>query len=118
MSMFGQEHPSTPSLARVMAMFGQEHPSTPSLLGGSGWTGWARENDRMLRATDTRYAPWYILRSDDKRRARLNCLAQILELVPYKKVPRDKVKLPKRSTKHRYDDQASLKGRTFVAERF
>ena len=72
----------------------------------------------MLRATDTTYAPWYISRSDDKRRARLNCLAQILDLVPYEEVLRDKVKLPKRRTKDRYDDQASLQGRTFVAERY
>ena len=44
----------------------------------------------MLEATDTKHAPWYILRSDDKRRARLNCLAHILRLIPYKKVPRDR----------------------------
>jgi len=72
----------------------------------------------MLEVTDTKHAPWYILRSDDKRRARLNCLAQILDLVPYKKVPREKVRLPPRWTKHRYDDQASLKGRTFVTQRY
>jgi len=82
------------------------------------WYEYSRARDRMLAATDTKHAPWYILRSDDKRRARLNCLAQILDLVPYKKVPRDKVKLPKRWTKHRYDDQASLKRRTFVPERY
>jgi hypothetical protein len=56
--------------------------------------------------------------SDDKRRARLNCIAHLLSLIPYKKVPRPKVKLPKRSNKHRYDDQASLKGRRIVAERY
>ena len=72
----------------------------------------------MLEATDTEYAPWHILRSDDKRRARLNCLAHILHLMPYKKVPRDRVKLPKRSTKDRYDDQATLKKRRFVRERY
>jgi len=72
----------------------------------------------MLEATDTKHAPWYILRSDDKRRARLNCLAHILRLIPYKKVPRDRVKLPKRSQKNRYDDQASLRGRRFVAAQY
>jgi len=82
------------------------------------WYEYSRARDRMLEATDTRDAPWVILRSDDKRRARLNCLAHILDVVPHKKVPHDKVKLPKRSTKHRYDDQASLKRRTFVAERY
>jgi len=72
----------------------------------------------MLKATDTKWAPWYILRSDDKKRARLNCIRHILSLIPYKKVPRDKVKLPKRSMKHAYDDQVSLKGRRFVPEKY
>ena len=65
----------------------------------------------MLEATDTEHAPWHILRSDDKKRARLNCLQHILDLIPYKKVPREKVKLPDRSMKHAYDDVASLQGR-------
>ena len=50
----------------------------------------------MLKATDTAHAPWYIVRSDDKRRARLNCIAHILSQIPMKKVERAKVKLPKR----------------------
>jgi hypothetical protein len=55
---------------------------------------------------------------DDKRRARLNCISHILELIPYQKVSRAKVKLPKRSDKRKYDDQASLKGKKFVAEKY
>jgi polyphosphate kinase len=82
------------------------------------WYDYSRARDRMLEMTDTDKAPWYIVRSDDKRRARLNCIAHILSLIPYKKVPRAKVKLPKRSDRHRYDDQASLKGRRFVAEKY
>jgi polyphosphate kinase 2 len=80
------------------------------------WYEYSRARDRMLDATDTKYAPWYILRSDDKRRARLNCLSHILKLIPYERVPREKVKLPRRSQKHRYDDQASLRRRRFVPE--
>jgi hypothetical protein len=72
----------------------------------------------MFAATDTKQAPWYIVPSDDKKRARLNCLAHILGQIPYKKVRRDKVKLPKRSTKHRYDDQSSLKRRRFISETY
>jgi polyphosphate kinase len=82
------------------------------------WFDYSRARDIMLKATDTKYAPWYILRSDDKRRARLNCIAHLLRLIPYKKVPREKVKLPKRSVKGAYDDQASLRGRKFVAARY
>jgi polyphosphate kinase 2 len=82
------------------------------------WYDYSRARDRMFEATDTKEAPWYIVRTDDKRRARLNCLAHILSLVPYEKLPRPKVKLPKRSTKHEYDDQSSLEGRHFVRERY
>jgi polyphosphate kinase len=82
------------------------------------WYEYSRARDMMLEATDTKHAPWYILRSDDKRRARLNCVTHLLKLIPYKKVEREKVKLPKRSKKKAYDDQASLEGRRFVPERY
>jgi polyphosphate kinase 2 len=82
------------------------------------WYGYSRARDMMLAATDTKHAPWYIVRSDDKERARLNCISHLLSLFPYKKVPREKVKLPKRSDKGRYDDQATLKGREFVPEKY
>ncbi len=84
----------------------------------SKWFEYSRARDQMLDATDTKWAPWYILRSDDKKRARLNCIRHILDLLPYKKVPREKVKLPKRSMKGAYDDQATLKDRKFVPERY
>jgi polyphosphate kinase len=58
------------------------------------------------------------VRSDDKRRARLNIISHILSQIPYKKAPRSEVKLPKRPKKGKYDDQAGLRGRKFVAERY
>jgi len=82
------------------------------------WYDYSRARDMMLEATDTKNAPWYIVRSDDKKRARLNCIAQILGLIPCKTLPKEKVTLPKRSKKGAYDDQASLKGRRFVAEKY
>jgi hypothetical protein len=84
----------------------------------SKWFEYSRARDLMLAATDTKWAPWHILRSDDKKRARLNGIRHILDLLPYKQVPREKVKLPKRSMKHGYDDRASLKGRKFVPEKY
>ena len=84
----------------------------------SKWFEYSRARDMMLEATDTKWAPWHVLRSDDKKRARLNCIRHILDLLPYKEVPRDKVKLPKRSMKGAYDDQTSLKGRNFIAEKY
>ena len=82
------------------------------------WYAYSRARDMMLKATDSKHAPWHIVRSDNKRRARLNCISHILQTIPYKKVKRAKVKLPTRSDKGRYDDQATLKGRHFVQERF
>src|SRR5262249_13745197 len=82
------------------------------------WYDYSRARDAMLEKTDSKHAPWHIVRSDDKRRARLNCIAHILKLIPYEKVPKAKIKLPKRAEKHKYDDRASLQGRSFVAEKY
>jgi len=84
----------------------------------SKWFDYSRARDLMLKATDTKWAPWYILRSDDKKRARLNCIRHILSLIPCQKVLHEPVKLPKRSMKQAYDDQATIKGRKFVPERY
>ena len=82
------------------------------------WYEYSRARDLMFKATNSNHAPWHIIRSDDKRRARLNCIAHLLEAIPFKRVSQDQVRLPKRSSKGRYDDQASLRGMTFVAERY
>ena len=82
------------------------------------WYEFSRARDAMLEATDTKHAPWYLIRSNDKRKARLNCISHLLSLIPYKKAPREKVKLPKRSEKGSYDDQKTLKGRHFIAEKY
>jgi polyphosphate kinase len=82
------------------------------------WYDYSRARDMMLRMTDSKHAPWHIVRSDDKRRARLNCISHILNHIPAKKVTRPKIKLPKRSNKRKYDDQSTLKGRNFVAQKY
>ena len=58
----------------------------------------------MFKATDTPWAPWFAVRSDDKRRARLNVISHLLSQIPYEDLPRDKVKLPKRQKAHGYRD--------------
>ena len=68
----------------------------------SRWYDYSRARDEMFRATDTEYAPWYVARSDDKRRARLNIIAHLLDMIPYKTAPREKVKLPKRGKARGY----------------
>jgi polyphosphate kinase 2 len=82
------------------------------------WYDYSRARDKMLDATDTKSVPWHIVRSDDKKRARLNCISHFLSLIPYKQAPREEVKLPKPSKDGAYDDQAALKGRRFVPEKY
>jgi polyphosphate kinase 2 len=84
----------------------------------SRWYDFSRARDQMLHATDREHAPWHILRSDDKKRARLNGIAHILSLIPYERTETPEVELPKRSNKHKYDDQATLRGRRFIPEVF
>jgi len=104
--------------ARITDPVRQWKLSPMDLPSRTKWFEYSRARDIMLKATDTKWAPWYILRSDEKKRARLNGIRHILSLIPYKKVPREKIELPKRSMKGSYDDQAALKGRKFVAEKY
>jgi len=84
----------------------------------SRWYDYSRARDAMFAATDTDVAPWYVVRSDDKRRARLNLIAHLLAKIPYKQVPREKVALPERSNKGKYDDQRMLRDRKFIPEKY
>jgi hypothetical protein len=70
----------------------------------SRWYDYSRARDDMFSATDTSFAPWYVAKSDDKRRARLNIISHLLSTVAYKKPPREKVKLPARQKKKGYRD--------------
>jgi len=114
----GQEEQEKRFLARISDPLRQWKLSPMDLESYRRWYDYSRARDAMLAATDSDYAPWHIVQTNDKRRGRLNCISEILDLVPYKKVPAPKVKLPKRSTKNKYDDEAPLKGKNFVAERF
>jgi polyphosphate kinase len=82
------------------------------------WFDYSRARDLMLKKTDTKIAPWYIVRSDDKRAARLNVISHLLSTIPHKKLSTDKVKLPPRSTKRAYNDDASISRRHFVREKY
>lgn len=82
------------------------------------WYDYSRARDIMFEATDTDESPWHILQSDDKRRARLNCISHILTLIPYKKIARSMFKLPKRTNKGKYNDQDSLRGRRIIPAKY
>jgi len=104
--------------ARIDDPLRQWKLSAMDLPGRARWYEYSRARDMMLDATDTDTAPWYLVRSDDKKRARLNTIAHLLRQIPYKKVPREKVEMPKRSSKGAYDDETSLEGRRFVTEKY
>jgi polyphosphate kinase 2 len=102
--------------ARIDDPLRQWKLSTMDLPSRAKWYEYSRARDAMFKATDTRWAPWHIVRSDDKRRARLNVIAHLLQAIPHKKIKRPKVKLPDRSRKHAYDDEATLARRRFVRD--
>ena len=114
----GQEEQERRFAARIEDPLRQWKLSPMDVGSFQRWYDYSRARDMMLKATDRKNAPWYIVRSDDKRRARLNCISHILRSIPFKKVSRAKVKLPKRSDKGKYDDQVTLKGMKFVAEKY
>ena len=68
----------------------------------SRWYDYSRARDEMFAATDTSWAPWFVVRSDDKKRARLNVISHLLRHIPYEAMPRETVKLPKRQEPHGY----------------
>ncbi|HEY0551986.1 MAG TPA: polyphosphate kinase 2 [Verrucomicrobiae bacterium] len=104
--------------ARITDPVRQWKLSPMDLPSRTKWFEYSRARDRMLDATDTRHAPWNVVLSDDKKRARLNCIQHLLGLIPYKKLPREKVKLPKRSMKDAYDDWAPMKNRKFIPQKY
>jgi polyphosphate kinase 2 len=114
----GQDEQKRRFEARIQDPLRQWKLSPMDIESYKRWYDYSRARDLMLKMTDSKHAPWYIVRSDDKRRARLNCISHILDRIPAKKVVRPKVRLPKRSSKGKYDDQASLKGAKFVYEKY
>src|SRR5262245_35352279 len=114
----GQDEQERRFSARINDPLRQWKLSPMDLESFRRWYEYSRARDMMLRKTSSRHAPWYIVHSDDKRRARLNCISHILKQIPFKKVSHAKVKLPKRAEKGKYDDRLSLKGLKFVAEKY
>jgi polyphosphate kinase 2 len=104
--------------ARIEDRLRQWKLSPMDLPSRERWYDYSRARDQMLAATDTDHAPWYIVRSDDKKRARLNVLSHFLGLIPYKAPKRDKITLPSRDKSNAYDDEATMKDRRWIPEKF
>jgi len=104
--------------ARITDPVRQWKLSPMDLPSRTKWYEYSRARDMMLKATDTKIAPWYIVRSDKKKSARLNTIAHLLKSIPYKELPHEKVKLPARSNKGAYDDEKTIAKRRFIEERY
>ncbi|MEO0438198.1 MAG: polyphosphate kinase 2 [Pseudomonadota bacterium] len=82
------------------------------------WFDYSRARDEMFAATDKEETPWHVVRSDDKRSARLNLISHFLESIPYKNIPADHVELPERDMSAAYDDQKTMKDRRWIEDRY
>jgi polyphosphate kinase 2 len=114
----GNEEQARRFEARVEDPVRQWKLSPMDLPSREKWYEYSRARDMMLKATSSKHAPWYIVDSNDKKRARLNCISHFLSVIPYKKLKRAKIKIPKRSEKGAYDDTLSPKKHNFVPEKY
>jgi polyphosphate kinase 2 (PPK2 family) len=81
------------------------------------WQEYSRAKDEMFKYTDTKQAPWYIVEADDKKKARLNCISHILEIIPHEDLIPEPIDLPPRNIEQSYI-RPPLSDFTYVAERF
>jgi polyphosphate kinase 2 len=114
----GQKEQQKRFEARINDPLRQWKLSPMDLKSWTRWYDYSHARDKMFAATDTPFAPWYVLRSDNKRAARLNCIRFLLDKIPHKRVHRSKVKLPARSNNGSYNDAASIQRRRFVPEKY
>ena len=112
----GQDEQERRFKARISDPLRQWKLSPMDLESFRRWYDFSNARDLMLKATDSKHAPWHIVRTDDKKRARLNCITHLLSMIPHGKVPHEKVKLPARENRKRYDDQTPMKKRHFIPE--
>ena len=102
--------------ARIEDPLRQWKLSPMDLKSFSRWYEYSRARDAMFEASSNEASPWWVIHSDDKKRARLNGINHILSQIPYKRIKRDKVDLPKRSDKHRYNDRLDVRKVKLVPE--
>ena len=114
----GQKEQARRFEARIKDPLRQWKLSPMDIESWKRWYDYSRARDMMFKATDVKEAPWYIIRSDNKKSARLNCITHLLSMIPHKKTHPNKIKLPPRKFKGKYDDQITLKGRHFIPETY
>lgn len=91
--------------------------SPMDLQSRSRWVEYSKAKDEMFKYTDIKQAPWFVVNSDDKRRARLNCISHLLSIIPYKDLTPEKIKLPPRQEDIGYV-RPPMSDQTFVPEKY
>jgi polyphosphate kinase 2 len=91
--------------------------SPMDLKSRSRWVEYSKAKDEMFKYTDIKQAPWYVVNSDDKRRARLNCITHLLETIPYEDLTPEKIKLPPRQEDIGYV-RPPMSDQTFIPEKY
>jgi polyphosphate kinase 2 len=114
----GQEEQERRFRARIDDPIRQWKLSPMDVESFKRWYEYSKARDLMLEHTDAEHAPWYVVDSNDKKRARLNVISHILSSIPYKKVKHEKVELPERSSKKKYDDAAPMRKRRYIELRY
>jgi polyphosphate kinase 2 (PPK2 family) len=114
----GQEEQEKRFYARIEDPMRQWKLSPMDVESYKRWYDYSKARDLMFKYTDTEGSPWYLVDSNDKKRARLNIISHILAQIPYKRVKQDKVRLPDRSKEGKYDDAETIKGRRFIEAKF
>jgi polyphosphate kinase len=110
----GDEEQERRFKARIEDPLRQWKLSPMDLPSRERWYDYSRARDRMLDATDTDHAPWFIVDSNNKKQARINLITHLLKQIPYEAQPQKKVKLPERSMKGAYDDQETMAKRRWI----
>ena len=112
----GQDEQERRFKARINDPLRQWKLSPMDLESFRRWYDYSLARDMMLKATDSKHAPWFVVHSDNKKKARLNCITHFLSMIPYGKAPKEKVNLPSRDSRKRYDDKTPMKKKNVIPE--
>jgi len=91
--------------------------SPMDLEGRARWVDFSKAKDQLFAHTDIKQAPWYVINADDKKRARLNAISHLLDLIPYEEVPWEEIELPERQSGVGYV-RPPMSDQTFVEEKY
>jgi polyphosphate kinase 2 len=91
--------------------------SPMDIIAREKWVEYSKAKDEMFRHTDTKQSPWYVVKADNKKLARLNCISHLLSLIPYEELPYEPIVLPPRKEHPTYE-RPPISSQNFVPDRY